>query len=119
MLNVLLILIAILIVSGTGFACYSLHQAQVSLCELCTQLSRNHPADKAVEVVRRDLTLRVEKIEAHWDEMYAKFSRLQKSETQREARSRRSAEEAPEPLEPKTLTAEEQKMELRKKIHSR
>jgi len=120
MLSVLLSTIAILIVCGTGFACYSLRQAQQSLCDLATQLCKTGPGDKAIESVRRDLTLRVEKMEAHWDEMYAKFDRFQRSETQKQARSRRSAEEAVEPLEPpKELTKEEQRAELRKKIHSR
>lgn len=120
MLSGLLLTIAILIVCGTGFACNSLLKAKDALCDLCTQLCQTGPGDKAIESVRRDLTLRVEKMEGHWDEMYAKFDRLQRSETQRQARSRRSAEEAPEPLEPpKELTQEEQRAELRKKIHSR
>jgi len=120
MLNGLLSTIAILIVCGTAFACYSVRKAQIALSELCTDLCRTGPGDKAIESVRRDLTLRVEKMEAHWDEMYAKFDRFQRSETQKQARSRRSAEEAVEPLEaPKELTQEEQRAELRKKIHSR
>lgn len=119
-LNFILLTIAISNVCGMIIARDSLLKARASISDLCKQLSTPGPGDKAIESVRRDLNLRVEKIEAHWEEMYAKFSRLQRSETQREARSRRSAEEAPEPLEiPKELTVEQQKQELRRKIHGR
>lgn len=74
---------------------------------------------RRVETLAHDLQLRVEKNEAHWDAMYVKFDRLQRSSKQHATRRAASDEAALEEVVPPELTAEEQKMELRKKIHAR
>jgi len=71
-----------------------------------------------VETEIRALLLRVENNEAHWDQMYAKFDRLQRSSNQRASRDRRTEEAAAEPVPVPELTPEEQRMELRKRIHA-
>ncbi len=71
-----------------------------------------------VETEIRGLSLRVEKNEAHWDAMYAKFDRLQRSSKQRGDRDRLADEAAAEVVPPKELTRDEQRMELRKRIHA-
>jgi len=72
-----------------------------------------------VESEIRDIRLRVEKNEAHWEAMYAKFDRLQRSSKQRVARDRPSEEVASEAVPTVELTVEEQKLELRRKMRSR
>ncbi len=72
-----------------------------------------------VENEIRGLELRVEKYEAHWESMYAKFDRLLRSMKQRVDRDRLSDDGAGEVVPPKELTEQEQRMELRKRIHAR
>jgi len=70
-----------------------------------------------VETEIRGIQLRVEKNEAHWDAMYAKFDRLQRSSNQRSTRDRVAEEAAVGPVPEPVLTKEEQRMALRKRIH--
>lgn len=85
-------------------------------------LSSGTPSDtllKRVETEFRDMRLRVEKTEGHWEEMYAKFDRLQKAEKQRDRRSAASAELPLEPLEQKKLTRAEERSALASRIRGR
>jgi len=85
-------------------------------------LSSGTPSDtllRRVETEFRDMRLRVEKTEGHWEEMYAKFDRLQKAEKQRDRRSAAVAELPLEPLETtKELTRQEQRAALASKIRA-
>lgn len=85
-------------------------------------LSSGTPSDtllKRVETEFRDMRLRVEKTEAHWEEMYAKFDRLQKAEKQRDRRSAASAELPLEPpLEEVEQTREQKLASLRNRIRT-
>ncbi len=86
-------------------------------------LSSGTPSDtllKRVESEFRDIRLRVEKQEGHWEEMYAKFDRLYKAEKQRQRRGTASAELPIEPpQEEKMLTRAEQRQALGSKIRKR
>lgn len=116
MLNGLLCAIAFLLCFGTGIACNSLLKVKDSFCDIAKQLCSTNPVDAALETLKRDLHLRVEKLEAHWEEMYAKFDRLDRSSKQRLARDRASAEEIPEPVPEPALTREAQRAALRSKM---
>jgi len=85
-------------------------------------LDSGTPSDtllKRVETEFREIRLRVEKFEAHWEEMYAKFDRLQKSEKQRARRSTADAEETLEPVVETVPNAEQLKTEMRRKMRER
>lgn len=99
--EVILSTIAICVVLVSGLACNSLLKAKKDLVDLL--LREKAPQDWKVYVDKAilDLRLRVEKFEGHWEEMYAKFKRLQTAEKQRDRRSAALSPELPlEPLEP-------------------
>lgn len=117
--EVILSTIAVCVVLVSGLACNSLLKAKKELVDLL--LREKAPQDWKVYVDKAvlDLRLRVEKFEAHWEEMYAKFDRLQKAEKQRDRRSAGSQAELPlEPLETKALTRAEERAQLAVKIRT-
>lgn len=100
-------------------ACNSLLKAKTNLVDLL--LREGAPKDWKVYVDAEvlNLRLRVEKFEAHWEEMYAKFDRLQKAEKQRDRRGAASLPELPlEPLLPEKLSRSEERARLALKIRT-
>jgi len=115
--EVILSTIAACVVLVSGLACNSLMKAKKELVDLL--LREKAPQDWKVYVDEKllEMRLRVEKFEAHWDEMYAKFERLQRNEKQRRTREAASPAELPlEPPEQTKLSRSEERAQLAVKI---
>jgi len=115
--EIILSTIAVCVVLVSGLACNSLLKAKKELVDLL--LREKAPEDWKVYVDKAvlDLRLRVEKFEAHWEEMYAKFDRLQKAEKQRTRRDAATSAEMPLELpEPTKLSRSEERAQLAVKI---
>ncbi len=113
------LIIATIALSYSGVASFLLGRRVDRNGSLLTSGTPSDALLKRVETEFRNITLRVEKQEAHWEEMYAKFDRLQKAEKQRDRRTAASAELPLEPPIEEELTPDQQKLELRKKMRAR